>query len=213
MATFYGNIQKTENYWDANVLAAYPLAENSDDETGRFGITLGQYGNAVTYTTVAGKQCTWNFQSNSGAFTNGAEFTLLNGRTQWTIEYDQYMISEQNRPNFSIEDSTKFFHVYTEATERWATDVNNVYRYYSAAGAITASTWKHIAITKDGNDVKMYTDNTLSNSYTNGTWNFDTATRMRVGADWYFAGNYFNGHMANLVFSDIARATFPTVKV
>jgi hypothetical protein len=176
----------------------------TDSSSNAFTVTRG--GNAELDTAVAKFGTAAVIWDGTGDFLrtpSDADFTF--GTGDFTIEFWSYFNSSFNTGAAAILMSIGEFRniTYTASTLRYRTDggANLI-----TGGALSLSTWYHIALTKSGNDHRLFIDGTQTGStYTSSTSYADTRITFGAGNT---GGNTYLGSMDEIrVTKGVARYT------
>jgi len=99
------------------------------------------------------------------------------------------------------------------------TTINELFLYMSSNGTswnvantellglLSAGTWYHLAIARDGNNVRCFIDGVLVNTVVTSASLYNGATPIIFGGNSYGSNYYFNGYLEEIRLSDTARYT------
>jgi hypothetical protein len=176
----------------------------TDSSSNAFTITRGGNAELDTAITKFGTAAViWDGTGDFLRTPSDVDFTF--GTGDFTIEFWSYFSSSFNTGLAAILMSVGAFRniTYTASTLRFRSDGGT---NLITGGALSLSTWHHIALTKSGNDHKLFINGTQTGStYTNST--SYTADRITFGAN-NTGGNNYLGSMDEIrVTTGVARYT------
>jgi hypothetical protein len=176
----------------------------TDNSSNGFTMTAG--GNAQLNTTVTKFGTAAVIWDSTGDFLrtpSNAAFTF--GTGDFTIEFWSYFDASFNTGASAILMSIGAFRniMYISNTLRFRSDGGT---NLITGGALSLSTWYHIALTKSGNDHRLFIDGTQTGSTYTNTSSY-TADRITFGANNTGANNYLGSMDEIRVTKGVARYT------
>lgn len=139
------------------------------------------------------------FLSSSSQYLSIANNTALQLSGDFTIELWVYLTATtgQNQVLLSKWSTSQGYLIYYDNVTQKITFQNTAVSLASS-GTFSLNAWKHVAVTRSGNNYTLYVDGSVAGTSTNSTTITDAGVAVNIGRNIDGPGNYTTGYISNL---------------